>query len=238
VGGAGRVVGGGIEGVDDVGVGFAGDEEAGGQADGGGGVGIEGGAGGLPFGVAGGQVAEGPVVGGEATADAGAQALGGVADAGTLVFLGADGLDGVDVAVTGGGLADGVGGGGEVDFSAGFLDEGDDLVGEGGITAEAVGVGGPEDVKGSGLAVLAELAVGLHRGFGVGPEDEVAGVAGDGVDADDVALEGGGEGAAGLLLVGEGGFVFGGLGLATDGGPDGDAEVGWLVSWLVGWLGG
>ena len=218
----------------------------GGQEDGRGQVGIGCGGDGFAGGrIADGEVAEGPVGGGEATADAGFGAGLVLADAAALVLLSADGLDGVDVAMADGGLADGVRGAGQVDLGAGLFDEGDDLVGEGRVAAEAVGVYGEEDVEGVVGAILAELAVGGDGGFGVVPEDEVAGVAGDGVDVDDVAVEGGGEFAAGGFLLLEGGFVGGGLGFGGDGAPDGDAEgslgvwgCGGIWVWGCGGVGG
>jgi len=170
-----------------------------------------------------GAVAQWPVAGAEAARDPGFDAGAEAVDAEGLILGGADGLDGVDVALGGGGLADGMGGGGEVDFSAGLFDQADDLVGEGGVAPEAVGVEGEEDVEDVVGAVLAELAVGGHGGFGVVPEDEVAGVAGDGVDDDDVSVDSLGELAAGGFLILEGGLVGAGLGFGGDGGPDGDA---------------
>ena len=235
--GAGRVVRRSIEGVDDGGVGLAGEELSGGQGDGGGKVGVELCAGGdAGDGVPGGQVAEGPVVGGEASAHAGGDTVTHALDAEVLVLLGADGLDGVDVAVAGGGVADGVRCAGQVNLGAGLLHQAEDLVGEGGIAAQTVGVDGKEDVEGVFLAILAELAVGGHGGLGVRPEDEITGVAGDGVDADDVGTYSVGELAAGGLLVVEGRFILGGLGFGRDGTPDGDAEGGWGFGFHVsGW---
>jgi hypothetical protein len=92
------------------------------------------------------------------------------------------------------------------------------------IAAQAVDVVGIENVEGVGLAILAELAVSGHLSFGVGPKDDIAGVAGDSVDADDVAADGLGEAAAGGLLALEGGLILGGLGLGGDGIPDGGME--------------
>lgn len=115
---AGRAVGGSVEGAHDGRVGLALQEEVGGQGDGGGQVGVGLGGGGGAGGAGDGTVAEGPVVGGQAATDAGAQAAHGAAGAQGLVLGGAHGLDGVEVALADGGLADLVGGGSCDSFAA------------------------------------------------------------------------------------------------------------------------
>lgn len=207
--GAAWAVGGGVELAADGVQGVASEVEVGDEADGGRFLGVEfaadAAAGG---GIAEGAVAGGPVGGVEPTAGAGGHSEAVAANPYGLFLSGADGLDGVEVAQAGGRVADGVGCGGHVQFGAGFLDQADDLLGQGGIAAEAVYVDGVEDVEGVALAVVAELAVGGHGGFGLVPEDEVAAVAGHGVDADDGGcasrggVEGRGETAACRLLLG------------------------------------
>jgi len=222
--GAGGAVWATVEVVGDGAVGEAAQVELGDALDGRCGLRIDGGAGDAAGGgVARGLVAERPEDG-DAGCGAGAFARGGAADTEGGVLAGAHHLDGVDVAGASGGVADLVGGGGDVDFGAGVADEGDDLVGQRGIAAEAVHVDGVEDVDGVGLAVLTELAVGGHGGFGVAPEYEIASVARDSVDADDGAADCVGEIATGALLISQAGFAVGGLGFATDGAPEGDAE--------------
>lgn len=227
--GLGGRVGGVVHLAGDLEIGDSLEEEFGDEADGGG-VLVELGADRASGGVVDGGVAGGPGAGVEAALDAVAHSAIVVLDAAALVFASAGGLDGKDVAVTGAFTADDVGVGGQVDLRTAFFDEGEYLVGEGGIAAQAVGVDGVEDVEGAVQDVEAELFVGGHCAFGVLPEDDVTGVAGDGVDADDCAIDGGGELAAGFLLGVEGDFVFGGLVFAGDGAPDGDAD-GRMVGW-------
>lgn len=147
-----------------------------------------------------------------------------ILDAAELVFLGARRLDGKYVALAGAALADDVRVAGEIDLRTALVDQADDLVGQGRIAADAVWIDGVEHVEDTGLGVLPELAIGVHLALGLVPENDVAGVAGYLVDADDDAVDGLGELAAGSFLVGEGGFVLGSLGLAGDGAPDGDAH--------------
>ena len=91
------------------------------------------------------------------------------------------------------------------------------------------------------LDVLAELAIGGHGCLGVLPEDEISGVAGDGVGGYDGSAKCGGEGASGVELILDGGLVGSGLGCGGDGCPECDAEdvaVGLWPNRSGGFLGG